>query len=148
MERQYAPYSKWFGTAFARLECADRLLPDIDGVLRAEAWQERERHLSALYEAVAEKHNALQITAPLPTEVSRFYSRPYLVAPGSLYVDALCAAITDERVKSLPARLGGVDQYVNSTDVLDHLGRLGRCRQQERSQPFRRRPYLLSRAGY
>jgi hypothetical protein len=128
MERQYAPYSKWFGTAFARLDCADRLQPEIDAVLRAEAWQERERHLSALYEAAAEKHNALQITAPLPTEVSRFHSRPYLVAQSDLYVDAIRAAITDERVKCLPAHLGAVDQYVNSTDVLDHLGRLDRLK--------------------
>jgi hypothetical protein len=124
MERQYAPYSKWFGTAFARLDCADRLLPEIDGALRAEAWQERERHLSALYEAVAEQHNALQVTAPLPTEVSQFHSRPYLVAQSNLYVDALRAAIEDERVKALPAHLGAVDQYVDSTDVLDRLGRL------------------------
>ena len=39
MERQYAPYAKWFGTAFARLDCAARLLPLFEGVLRAETWQ-------------------------------------------------------------------------------------------------------------
>jgi hypothetical protein len=128
MERQYAPYSKWFGTAFARLDCANRLLPTFEGVLRADTWQERERHLSAAYEAVAEKHNALQITGPLPTQVSRFHTRPYLVIQSSLFVDAIHAAIADERVKALPMHLGAVDQYVNSTDVLDHLGRLDRLK--------------------
>ena len=128
MERQYAPYSKWFGTAFARLDCAAHLLPMFDGVLSADTWQERERHMSALYEAVAEKHNALQITAPLPTAVSQYYSRPYLVIQSSLFADAIHAAIADEQVKALPAHLGAVDQYVNSTDVLDHLGRLDRLK--------------------
>ena len=34
MEKQYAPYSKWFGTAFSRLECASSLAPVLQGVLR------------------------------------------------------------------------------------------------------------------
>jgi hypothetical protein len=124
MERQYAPYAKWFGTAFARLDCAARLLPLFEGVLRAEIWQERERHFSAAYEAVAEQHNALQVTPPLPTQVARFHSRPYLVSQSDLFVEALRAAIVDERVRALPAHLGSVDQYVDSTDVLDRPGRL------------------------
>jgi len=128
MERQYAPYEKWFGTAFAHLDCAAGLLPVFEGVLRAETWQERERHLSAAYEAVAEQHNALQLTPPLRTQVARFHSRPYLVSQSDLYVDALRAAIVDERVRALPAHVGSVDQYVDSTDVLDHVGRLERLK--------------------
>ena len=34
MERRYAPYSKWFGSAFARLDCAPRLAPHIEGFSR------------------------------------------------------------------------------------------------------------------
>ena len=34
LEKQYAPYSKWFGTAFSRLECASSLAPVLQGVLR------------------------------------------------------------------------------------------------------------------
>ena len=29
VERQYAPYPKWFGTAFSRLECAERIGPSL-----------------------------------------------------------------------------------------------------------------------
>ena len=53
MERRYAPYTKWFGTAFSRLDAAPVLIPSLQGVLRAGTWQERERHLCAAYEAVA-----------------------------------------------------------------------------------------------
>ena len=35
MERRYAPYSKWLGTAFARLDCAPRLQPVLHEVLSA-----------------------------------------------------------------------------------------------------------------
>jgi hypothetical protein len=73
-------------------------------------------------------HNALRITDPLPTQVSRFHERPYLVLHADRFADALRRAIVDEPVRSLPARLGSVDQFVDSTDVLDHLARLDRLK--------------------
>src|SRR5207245_8017747 len=69
MERRYAPYSKWFGTAFSRLESAYALSPVLDKVLSSASWQEREAHLSEAYRIVAERHNALGITRPLETKV-------------------------------------------------------------------------------
>jgi len=79
MERQYAPYSKWFGAAFARLTCSKRLASIFANVLRAESWPERERYLSRAYSHVAKMHNALSITEPLDTNVSPYYNGPYQV---------------------------------------------------------------------
>jgi hypothetical protein len=50
MERQYAPYGKWLGSAFNRLACTPCLTPSLLGALGAETWQERDRHLAAAYE--------------------------------------------------------------------------------------------------
>ena len=44
------------------------------------------------------------------------------------YVDAIRAAITDEQVRRLPEHLGSVDQFVDSTDVLERDARLARLR--------------------
>jgi hypothetical protein len=126
IEHAYIPYTKWFGTAFAQLECAGELSPIFDQVLRAEDWKERERHLSLAYAAVARMHNALMITEPLPTQVETFYDRPYLVIQSARFVDAIRAAITDEEIRRLPAHLGSVDQYVDSTDVLERNRRIAR----------------------
>ncbi len=41
MERQYAPYSKWFGTAFGRLSCAPALMPHLWQAQIAQTWQAR-----------------------------------------------------------------------------------------------------------
>src|SRR5204863_4867462 len=79
MERQYAPYSKWFGTAFSRLRCAAELNPIFQEVLLSKNWKEREAQLSSAYQIVARMHNALGITRPLDTGVSYYYNRPYLV---------------------------------------------------------------------
>ena len=118
MERRYAPYPKWFGSAFARLACADGLLPHLDGALAARSWPAREGHLAGAYEAVAGMHNALGLTALLPERVSPFWGRPFRVIHGDRFADALRATIEDPRVRRLPEGIGAIDQWVDSTDVL------------------------------
>jgi hypothetical protein len=118
MERQYAPYIKWFGTAFQQLAGAEALSPLFTAVLRAVSWPEREAHLSAAYEYLAERHNALGLTPPLPARVSLFYERPFQVIHADRFAAVLRAAIADETVRALPEGVGGIDQWVDSTDVL------------------------------
>ena len=128
MERRYAPYPKWFGSAFARLACADGLLPHLDGALAARSWPEREGHLAGAYEAVAGMHNALGLTALLPERVSPFWGRPFRVIHGDRFADALRATIEDPRVRRLPEGIGAIDQWVDSTDVLASAERRRRLR--------------------
>jgi hypothetical protein len=118
MERQYAPYIKWLGTAFQQLDCAPDLSPLLHQVLQAGTWQQREAHLATAYEYVARKHNALGLTAPLDPTVSPFYGRPFLVIHTERFSEALHAQIEDPEVRALPKNLGGIDQFVDSTDVL------------------------------
>lgn len=123
MEKKYAPYIKWFGSAFAQLDCGESLLPMLTGVMQATNWEEREAHLSATYESVAAMHNALDITEPLPAEVTQFHNRPFMIIGGERFVDALQASITDEEVLALPKHLGGFDQFIDSTDAQNQLER-------------------------
>ncbi len=119
MERQYAPYIKWLGTAFAQLSCAGDLQPVFSRLLEAGSWQEREKHLSMAYEFVANMHNRLGITAPQPAQVSPFYDRPFQVIHAGRFVDAIRASIQSEAVRALPKHLGSVDQFLDSTDALN-----------------------------
>src|SRR3954464_13878864 len=70
MERRYAPYSKWFGSAFACVVCAAQLTPHLDAVLVARRWQDRQQHLVHAYQIIAAMHNDLGITEPLSTQAS------------------------------------------------------------------------------
>jgi hypothetical protein len=127
MERKYAPYSKWFGSAFARLKCAPLLMPVLQRVLRADDWQDREDGLCLAYSMAATLHNDLGITAPVPTEVSQFYSRPFHVIHGESIALAIWECIEDAEVRALPYGVGKIDQYLDSTDILsntDHSRRL------------------------
>lgn len=121
MEKQYAPYAKWFGTAFAQVSCAEALIPLLRRVLLAPTWSERQEFLVLAYENVATKHNALQITEVLAPKVSYFYERPFLVIGGGRFVNAIREKITDPVVKQIADRLliGNVDQFNDSTDFLE-----------------------------
>lgn len=120
-EQQYAPYIKWFGTAFAQLDCADALTPLLLKITAAQSWQERERQLSAAYRYCAEKQNALARTPSLSPDVRPYHTRPFQVLGADRFVDALRAAITDADVLALPLHLGAVDQFLDSTDAFNQL---------------------------
>jgi len=111
MERRYAPYAKWFGTAFSRLEGAADLAPAFWTVLRAERWPEREAALNRAYARLAERHEALDLTPPVPTAPVRMWDRPFAVTWGD-FPGALQAQIRDPEVRQIAERwpTGGVDQ--------------------------------------
>ena len=123
LEKQYVPYSKWFGSAFAQLDCADQLAPVLEAVLASGGWQERERHLCAAYEIVAAIHNDLGVTEPVQTEVRQFHGRPFRVIEGEEMAKALWDAIQDPEVRALPYGVGKIDQYIDSTDILSYTER-------------------------
>ena len=118
--REYAPYYKWFGTAFAKLPFANRFIPPFEAVFAAREWTERQTALVEAYELMAQRHNEQAITDPVTASRAYFHERPYLVIHAGAFADALREAIKDESVLALPPYLGSIDQYVDSTDILSH----------------------------
>ncbi|HEY9717724.1 MAG TPA: DUF4037 domain-containing protein [Trichormus sp.] len=120
MEKRYAPYPKWFGTAFRQLGCAAVLEPIFRRVLAATTWNDRQTHLALAYEHIATKHNQLAITAPLPTTAQQFHDRPFIVISMGAFSQAICAKLTDPALTRLRAKplIGSPDQFSDSTDLL------------------------------
>jgi hypothetical protein len=114
MEKQYAPYSKWLGTAFKKLKIAKKLRPVLQEVLVAETWKAREQKLAAAYSIVARQHKALRITKALPEKVTKYYDRPYRVIHGERFASSIRNAIRDPEVKRMPINVGSVDQFIDS----------------------------------
>jgi hypothetical protein len=121
IERQYVPYNKWLGTAFARLRCASELTPIFRRVFDSRTWRERETHLSDAYLVLMTRHNALGVTPTIEPEISYFFNRPYRVPQSARFVDSLHAAIQSEAVRKLPRDVGGIGQFVDSTDILSNM---------------------------
>jgi hypothetical protein len=127
LEHVYAPYPKWFGTAFARLDAAAEVGPALTRALRADTIDEREAGLVDAYEVVARRHNALGVTDPVDPKAQLFYGRPFRVLRSERFVDACLARVTDERLRALPL-IGAVDQWSDNTDVRSKPAVLRRAR--------------------
>ena len=121
MEKQYAPYPKWFGTAFKELACYDALHETVRHVLLAENWQEREKYLCLAYEVVARKHNELGITEWMEPTVRYFYGRPFLVIDAGRFAQPLYQAISDKEVLRIQTAIGSIDQFSDNTDLRESL---------------------------
>ena len=120
MHRCYPPYSKWLGTAFARLPGTTELAASLTGAISAGDWHTREQHLCHAYETVAALHNQLGFTPPLDIRTRGFYDRPYQVIGAARFTTALQEAITDPHIGHLPLT-GAIDQFTDSTDAISDL---------------------------
>ncbi len=120
MEKQYAPYPKWFGTAFASLKSAKTLAPLFHQILASTTWENRQKSLSQAYEYAAEAHNQLKITEDLPTSVRQFHGRPFSVISMGDFSKAIFSQISDPAVRKISKKrpIGSIDQFSDSTDLI------------------------------
>ena len=125
LERRYAPYSKWLGSAFVRLEAATEVGPALAEALDARDYESRERALVTAYEGLARRQNALGITAWQDPTVRLFHDRPFRVLGSQRFADACLERVADPRLRAAPP-VGAIDQFVDSTDVLSYPERARR----------------------
>lgn len=117
LQRRYAPYSKWLGSAFGRLPVAGKLTPSLRGALTATKYSARERHLCDAYEGVAELQNDAGLARPVDPTRRPYHSRPFQVLHAERFAEALLDTVTDPGLRALPLS-GSVDQWADSTDFL------------------------------
>ena len=146
MHRRYPPYSKWLGTALARLPGTGGLAASLTAAISGGSWPAREQHLRDAYETVAALHNQLGLTPPLDTSTRPFYDRPYQVIGADRFTAALREAVTDPQVRRLPVT-GAIDQFIDSTDAAGDLGFLRACARAAISEPGSVLPRITARSA-
>jgi hypothetical protein len=125
LDRRYAPYQKWLGTAFAHGHHPDRLPDHLAGALRARGPGQREESLARAYTALAERHNQAGLTEPLDSSTRAYHQRPARVLMADRFTGALLRTVTDPWLSTLPL-IGSIDQVVDNTDVLSDPARCRR----------------------
>jgi hypothetical protein len=125
LERRYAPYSKWLGSAFRRLASGPELEAALVRALGAADYESRESALVEAVEQLAALHNSLGVTRTVDPSVRFFHSRPFRVLGSGRFADACLERVTDPWLRSLPL-VGAVDQVADSTDVLSYPARARR----------------------
>ncbi|MGW6278505.1 DUF4037 domain-containing protein [Kribbella sp. NPDC055071] len=117
--RTYAPYSKWLGTAFARLDHADGLDQAVADALGADDLAAREHALVTAYELVGRRHNALAITDEVDPSPRPFHTRPAMVLGAERFAGACLETVTDPDLRRY-GLIGSIDQFADSTEVLSN----------------------------
>jgi hypothetical protein len=105
--RRYAPYPKWFGSAYALLGRPEQQA--LEAALAASGWQEREAALVDALRAAAVAHNELAVTPPVDPEPRQFHGRPLRVLDAHRLVHALREAIEDPNVQRIEHDAGAID---------------------------------------
>jgi len=118
IERRYAPYPKWFGSAFARLPSAPELSPILARALAAPDWQAREAALAEAYLAAAKLHQARGLPGAFAPRLGPYFERPFRVINAEEIMAAIRAEIADPALRALPA-IGSLDQVTDSTPVIE-----------------------------
>ena len=117
MARAYAPYGKWLGTSFCRLDDPDGLGAALSAAMAADTGGDRERALGEAYRLLATRFNGLAPDLGLGTQLRSFHDRPTQVLGADRFAQAALERVTDARLSHLPL-VGGVDQLIDVTDVL------------------------------
>jgi hypothetical protein len=136
VERRWAPYPKWLGSGFARLDLAATAGP---ALAAAAHWRDREDALVTAAGVIAAGTNELGLAAPVDPAPRRYFTRDIRVAGADRLTVALTAAVTDPEVCALLDRLGGrrggpigtlpgtIDQLTDSTEILADPARCRRA---------------------
>ncbi|MEU0096322.1 DUF4037 domain-containing protein [Kribbella sp. NPDC006257] len=117
MARTYAPYTKWLGTAFARLPHHDGLHNDLSDATSAQTHEQREKALTAAYEKVARRHNELGITEYVDPAPRQYHDRPAMVLQAGRFAEACLTKVGDPWLRGLEL-VGSIDQFADNTDLL------------------------------
>lgn len=116
IERCYAPYPKWFGTAFARLNSASQLQPLLTEALAAPHWEQREAAIASAAEHLANLQLERGIPGAVPPQVAPYFTRPFQVINADEIAGGLRSAIDDEVLRQLPS--GSIDQLTDMVPIL------------------------------
>ncbi|MEU8662777.1 DUF4037 domain-containing protein [Actinoplanes philippinensis] len=111
LARRFPPYGKWLGSAVAALPEAAGIVAALHRALAADDARQRQASLCDAYEAAGQWQNRLGIAEPVDATRRPYFDRPFPVIDAGRFA----AALTGE-----PAGFGSVDQFADSTDVLDH----------------------------
>jgi hypothetical protein len=93
--RRYAPYSKWLGTAWARLPAAAAVAPHLDAALAASCWNERDAATAAMFETVARAQVEAGVPGAVEPVLKGYFTRPYTVVNAGEIATGLRSAIAD-----------------------------------------------------
>lgn len=114
----YAPYSKWFGTAFSKLDIDENIKTKINEALQTSDLKKRESNLVEAQALVADLHNASGLTDKVDYNVESYFGRDIKVIFADKFVDATVEKLKDTVFENIPL-IGTMSQFGGLSDFAD-----------------------------
>jgi len=123
-KREYAPYSKWFGTAFMALDIPQSIKNAMQSLVSAVDTEEQEQALIAAQCAVAVLHNQSGITPPISCAPQSYYGRDILVIFAERFSSAVQKSLTELRNTPLigsMSQLAGLSEFWDTPSHMEQI---------------------------
>ncbi len=101
-EDTYAPYSKWYGTAFSKLSIDSYIKDLIKKALAESELTKREEYLVEAQRLVGRLHNEKKITADIHIKVENYFERDIKVIHADKFVDAIMLKLSGTAFEQMP----------------------------------------------
>lgn len=114
----YAPYSKWFGTAFNLLDIDENIKSKINAALRANNLVERENNLVEAQALVAQLHNSSGLTDKVDYNIESYFGRDIKVIFADKLADATVEKLKGTVFENIPL-IGTMSQFGGLSNFAD-----------------------------
>lgn len=115
---RYAPYGKWFGTAFNKLDIDKNIKENIINALRANDLTERENSLVTAQALVADMHNLSGITDKVDYRIEDYFGRNIKVIFADKFAQASVKKLNGTGLENIPL-IGTMSQVGGLSDFSD-----------------------------
>jgi hypothetical protein len=119
---KYAPYSKWFGTAFFQLPVRDDLKHALSSAVTAADIDEREHHIVNAQKMLADMHNQSGLTESVNVHIELYFDRNIKVIFAEKIANAVMKSLSGTVFENYPL-IGTLSSVPNYTSVFDDPSR-------------------------
>lgn len=125
----YAPYSKWFGTAFGKLDIDERIKQTISDALSANCLVERENKIVEAQALVADVHNVSGLTDYVDYCIESYFGRNIKVIFADKFVDVTVKELKNTAFGNTPligtlSQVGGLSAFADEKEFYPQIIRL------------------------
>lgn len=112
----YAPYSKWFGTAFSKLNIDAKIKETIQSALSTDDLTERENKLIEAQALVADMHNASKLTDFVEYQIESYFGRDIKVIYAEKFAESAVKKLKGTAFQNIPrigtfSEIGGLSEF-------------------------------------
>lgn len=117
-QNTYAPYSKWLGTAFQKLNIDEKVMHTIESALSAITLEEREDEIVEAQALVADMHNASGLTNRVDYQIESYFGRNIKVIFADKFAEATAMELKNTAFENAPligtlSQIGGLSSFAD-----------------------------------